>query len=218
VIKKLHCVFAAMLLAGCASTVNMPLGTSQADQIRGRSLAVVTHEKPSFSAATATKAMFGAFGAMTMISEGDEIVRANEVQDPSVYIAEAIAGALAQRYDLATSAETSIANTDDVDALSEQYAASDLILLTMTRGWGFIYFPTDWDNYRVGLNVTMQLIDRDQRTVLAAADCAYQPEYADSDQASSHDDLLSNDAAGLKAELQEGADYCLKKFLSETFG
>lgn len=71
--------------------------TSQADQIRGRSLVVVTHEKPSFSAATATKAMFGAFGAIAMISEGDEIVRTNQVQDPSIYIAEEIAQALAQR-------------------------------------------------------------------------------------------------------------------------
>jgi len=44
--------------------------------------------------------------------------------------------------------------TDDVGELSEQYAQGDLILLTRTRGWGFMYFPTDWDNYRVGLNVT----------------------------------------------------------------
>jgi hypothetical protein len=217
VIRKLYCAFAAMLLAGCAGTVDMPLGTSQADQIRGRSLVMVTHEKPSFTAATATKAMFGAFGAMAMISEGDEIVRTNDVQDPSVYITEKIAQALAQRYDLAPSAEADIASTDDVDELSARYAESDLILFTRTRGWGFMYFPTDWDNYRAGLNVAMRLIDRQQRSVLAAADCVYQPEYTDSNQAPSHDYLLSNRAAGLKAELKKGADYCLKKFLSETF-
>jgi len=217
VTKKLHCVCAVMLLAGCAGTVNTPLSTSQADQIRGRSLVVVTHDKPSFSAATATKAMFGAFGAIAMINEGDEIVRANGVQDPSVYIAEGIAQSLAQRYDLATSAEATIASTDDVGELSEQYAQGHLILLTRTRGWGFMYFPTDWDNYRVGLNVTMRLIDRNRRTVLAAADCAYEPEYADSDEAPTHDYLMSDHAAGLKAELRKGADHCLKKFLSQTF-
>lgn len=80
-----------------------------------------------------------------------------------------------------------------------------------------MYFPTDWDNYRVGLNMTMQLIDRSRKSVVAAADCAYQPEYADSDQAPTHDYLLSNQAAGLKAELKKGADYCVKKFLNETF-
>jgi hypothetical protein len=178
---------------------------------------VASHEKPSFSAATATKAMFGAFGAIAMINEGDEIVRTNDVQDPSVYIAQGIAQSLAQKYDLATSTEVNITSTDDVDELSEQYADSDLILFTRTRGWNFMYFPTDWDNYRVGLNVTMQLIDRNRRSVLAAADCVYQPEYADSDEAPSHDYLLSDHAAGLKAELKKGADHCLKKFLRETF-
>jgi hypothetical protein len=215
--KKLHCLLLTTLLMGCAGTPNTPLSTSPADQMRGKSLVVVTHEKPSFSAVTATKAMFGAFGAMAMIGEGEQIVKDNNIQDPSIYIGEEIANSLAERFDLSASTTADISDTADLDGLAGQYAESDLILFTQTRGWSFMYFPADWNNYKVGLNVTMRLIDANQRSVLAAADCVYSPEYADSDDAPSHDELLADDAAGLKAELRKGADYCLRKFLSETF-
>lgn len=176
----------------------------------GKSLVVVTHEKPSCTAATATKAMFGAFGAIAMISEGNDIVTANDIQDPSVYVGAEIARSLATRYDLKPNAGPDIATTGDVNELARQYADGDLILFTQTRGWGFTYFPGDWDNYRVNLNTTVRLIDTDRRAVLAAADC-------DSDQAPTHDYLMANNAAGLKAELKKSADYCVQKFLSETF-
>jgi hypothetical protein len=214
--NKLHCLLLTLLLMGCASTQNTPLGTSHANQMRGKSLAVVTHEEPSFAAATATKAMFGAFGAIAMVSEGDQIVKANKLQDPSIYIGEEIAKYLAERFDLSGGATPGISDVADLDELAGQHAESDFVLLTQTRGWGFTYFPADWDNYRVSLNVTMRLIDTRQRSVLAAGHCAYAPEYADSNDAPSHDELLANDAAGLKAELRKAADYCLRKFLTET--
>ena len=66
-------------------------------------------------------------------------------------------------------------------------------------------------------NVTVKLFDPKRKTLLAAADCAYSPEYADSDEAPTRDELLADNARGLKAELKKGADHCLQKFLSETF-
>ena len=216
-IKRLPHLWVILLVAGCASTVNTPLSTTRADQIRGKSLVVVTHEKPSFTAATATKAMFGAFGALAMVSEGDDIVAANDIQDPSVEIGAKIASSLAARYDLEPDAGPHVTATGDIDELARQYGHGDLILFTQTRGWGFTYFPGDWNNYRVDVNTTVRLIDASRKAILAAADCAYSPEYADSDQAPSHDQLLANDAAGLKAELKKSADYCVQKLLSETF-
>ena len=60
-------------------------------------------------------------------------------------------------------------------------------------------------------------VDRPQRrSGLAAADCACRPEYAASDEAPSQDDLLSDRAAGPKAELKKGTDHCLKKLPTET--
>lgn len=215
--KKLNLALPLMLLAGCAGSVDKPLGISQADQISGRSLVVVAHEKPTFVAATARKAMFGAFGAMAMASAGDDIVAKNDIEDPSIYIGEEIAKSLATRYNVAANEETSISDTDDPDRLASRYSGADLVLFTQTRGWSFMYFPTDWDNYRVGLNVTVKLFDRKRNSVLAAANCAYSPEYPDSDEAPTRDELLANNASGLKAELKKGADHCLQKFLSETF-
>ena len=181
--SKLNLVFPVMLLAGCAGTVDKRLGTSRADQITGRSLVVVADEKPSFVTGTAGKGMFGALGALGMVSEGDDIVTKNGIEDPSVYIGEEIAKSLATRHNLAASPETGITDTDDLDQLSRRYNGGDLILFTQTRGWSFMYFPTDWDNYRVGLNVTVRPFDPNRKSLLAAADCAYSPEYADSDEA-----------------------------------
>jgi hypothetical protein len=177
----------------------------------------VAHEKPTFVAATARKAMFGAFGAMAMASEGEDIVAKNGIEDPSVYIGEEIAKSLATRYRVAALTEPDISDTDDLDQLASRYNGSDLILFTQTRGWSFMYFPTDWDNYRVSLNMTVKLFGPKRKTLLAAADCVYSPEYADSDEAPTRDGLLADNARGLKAELRKGADHCLQKFLSETF-
>lgn len=215
--KHVRCLFAVALLAGCASSVtNTPLRTDQAD-IGGRSLVIVAHERPSFVAGSAGKGMFGAFGALAMISEGDEIVQTNHVQDPAVQVGEEIATSLATRYDVSINDEIEVSGSDDVTGLTTRYAGNDLILFTRTRGWRFMYFPTDWDNYRVGLSMVVMLIDTDTGSTLAAADCAYWPEYDDSDQAPTREYLLSDNAAGLKTELKKGADYCTQKFLTETF-
>jgi hypothetical protein len=63
----------------------------------------------------------------------------------------------------------------------------------------------------------VKLYDTKRKSVLAAADCAYGPAYADSNDARTHDELLANNAAGLKAELKKRADLWLQKFLTETF-
>jgi hypothetical protein len=117
VTRKLKLLLPALLLAGCASTVHQPLGPTQANQIAGRSLVVVAHEKPSF-VATAQKAMFGAFGAMAMAGEGDDIVARNGIEDPSIYIGEDIAKALAAKYKVALDGDTSVSVTDGLDQLA----------------------------------------------------------------------------------------------------
>jgi hypothetical protein len=216
--RRLGCLSAAALLASCAASVqHTPLRAGHADHLSGRSLVVVAHEKPSFLAGSAAKGMLGGFGALAMISEGDEIVQANNVQDPALEVGEEIATALAARYDVAVHHPVELSDSDDVWGLTQRYAGSDLILFTRTRDWKFMYFPTDWDNYRVGLSLVVMLIDADTGSTLAAADCAYWPEYADSDQAPTRVDLLADNAAGLKAELKKGAAYCTQKFLNETF-
>ena len=215
--RRLGCLSAVVLLAGCAASVqHTPLRTDRAD-LSGRSLVVVAHEKPSFVAGSAAKGMFGGLGALAMISEGDEIVQANHVEDPAVEVGEQIATVLAARYDVAVHHPVEMSDSDDVSSLTQRYAGNDLILFTRTRDWKFMYFPTDWDNYRVGLSLVVMLIDAGTGSTLAAADCAYWPEYDDSDRAPIRDDLLADNAAGLKAELRKGADYCTQKFLSETF-
>ena len=84
-----------------------------------------------------------------------------------------------------------------------------------TTFWGFAYFPTDWDSYRIIYSAHLRLIDRQSAKVIAEEFCEYTPEY--SEDAPSHDDLVESNASGLKRELHKAADYCIKCFKDKTF-
>jgi hypothetical protein len=46
---------------------------------------------------------------------------------------------------------------------------------------------------------------------------AYKPEYEDTKKAPTRDELLNNDAEGLKRELTKAGDWCITFFRSGTF-
>jgi hypothetical protein len=80
----------------------------------------------------------------------------------------------------------------------------------------FIYVPTDWDNYRVLYSARPRVIDRQQKAVIAEGFCSYKPEYEDTNKAPTREDLVGNDAEGLKRELAKAADCCIAFFRSST--
>lgn len=86
---------------------------------------------------------------------------------------------------------------------------------TRTRGWAFTYSPTGWDNYRVGLNVTMQLIDRSGRSGFGRRRLRLSAGVRRQRRGTEPGRPVDR-AAGLKAELKKGTDHCLKKLPTET--
>ena len=78
-------------LTGCVSTKNVRIDQSNAEVMRGKSMALTTSDKPDFAAMTAGKAMFALIGAFAMISKGNEIIKTYDVPDPAVYIGKKVA-------------------------------------------------------------------------------------------------------------------------------
>ena len=182
-----------------------------------RTVAVSSREKPSFAAMTAGKAQFGLLGAAAMISAGNTIVRENNVEDPAVYIGNALAARLSEKLGLQVSDNGGkVTDVTKPDQLATQYAGSDLLLDVQTVNWSFVYFPTDWNNYRVIYSAKLRLIDTRNRKLLAEGFCAHTP--ADAEGSPSRDQLLADKAARLKSELRIAADHCVPDFAAKVLG
>ena len=208
----------SMILGGCVAVRQVPLPESESSRFAGRALQRSAYPKPDFAAYTAGKAQFGLIGAALIISAGNEIIREHGVEDPAVRIGHELAHTLVLRYSLqlATS-DPPVSQSDDVGALLQTYGDADLILDIKTINWMFIYFPSDWDNYRVLYSARLRVIDRQQQTVIAEGFCNYKPEYENTNTAPTRDELLGNDAEGLKRELAKAGDWCITFFRSGTF-
>jgi hypothetical protein len=207
-LRYLMVAAAAVALTGCVSTKNVPLETKQIATLQGGTMTVSQRAKPDFSAMTAGKATFGLIGAAAMISAGNKIVADNAIEDPANYIAQKLAADLAGAHALNVVDTGGVqADGGDVKKLAAQYAKADLLLDVQTVNWSFVYFPTDWNNYRVIYSTKLRLIDTKRSKLLAEGFCARVPDQ--SPQSPTHDELLADGAARLKKELATHADYCV---------
>ncbi len=204
-----------LTLTGCVSTKVVPIQQERMANLKGSTITVTTREKPSFGATTAGKASFGLLGAAAMISAGNEIVKKNAVEDPAGSIARELANSFASANAMTVvPTEGVLAKGTNPAELARQYSGADLLLDVQTVNWGFAYFPTDWNNYRVIYSAKARLIDTKTRKVLAEGFCSRVPEKTDD--APSHEELLANQAARLKQELEAAADHCISEFRAKV--
>lgn len=84
-----------------------------------------------------------------------------------------------------------------------------------TINWSFVYFPTDWNHYRVLYSAQARLIDAKTKAVVAEGFCARVPDKADV--SLTYDAMQADGWTGLKTELAAAGAYCLEKFRTETF-
>ena len=209
-LRVLVLLLGVVMLTGCVSTKMVPLQPGRAATLQGRTLTVTHREKPDFSAVTAGKAMFGLIGAAGMVVAGNRIVEQNAVEDPAGSIASELAAELASAHAM-TVVPTKVVTTSWSSAeLAKQYSGADILLDVQTVNWSFVYFPSDFNNYRVIYSAKLRLIDTKNRKVLAEGFCARVPEK--SDDAPGYEELLADQAARLKQELKAGGDQCIAEF------
>jgi len=105
--------------------------------------------------------------------------------------------------------------TTEVSKIVKVSPAADLLLDVQTTIWGFQFFPTDWNSYRVYYAAKVRLIDTRSRKTLAEGSCK---KYADkTTDAPSLDQLLVDNAVRLKDELSALGEQCLTELQTRVF-
>jgi hypothetical protein len=209
--RQVVLVAIAVGLVGCVSTKTVPIESSQLDKLHGGTIVISKRGKGDFAAMTAGKAAFGLLGVAAMISAGNKIIAENNVEDPAGYIGGKLASNFAAAHSLTVAEAGDVLSTGtDIKQLAAQHSKADLLLDVQTVNWSFIYFPTDFNNYRVIYTAKLRLVDIKRGKLMAEGFCKRIPDKTVD--APSKDELLADGAARLKKELMIAADFCVGDF------
>jgi len=216
-------IIASLFFVGCAGTKNLPITDSCANELKHHTVACADNEAPDFKAHSAGKSMaggaFGLIGAAiahsSMVSEGNKIISENGVEDPAGYIAEQLMSGLVAQYQLnQVHANSAPVQSDDIEHISSLYKNADYVLDVKTVNW--LTVPGRVVNrYRVVYGSQLRLIDTNERKVVAEGFCSETSKSSDPD--FSYDELMGNNAEGLKNQLKEKAEYCVDHFKKNVF-
>ncbi len=216
-LRTIVLVLISLTMTACVSTKTIVISEPDSAQLDQSSLTTTKRDKPDFSAVTAGKAVVGGLiGAMAMIAAGNNIVEEHDIADPADYITKQLAEELATHYGVNVQAsEAGELESESPQKISKQHDGVDYVLDVRTVNWSFAYFPSDWNNYRVIHNARMRLIDTETGDVIAQGFCSRIPEKTST--APSKDELLAENAARLKQELQIAADECIENLKANVF-
>jgi hypothetical protein len=206
--NRILCCLGAFALSGCMSVKPVQAPADAVNALQGQPLTVVTYVRPDFAAMTYGKAMIGGLlGAGLMISDGNTVVRENDIPDPALAIETKLTPLIADR--LKASGTTRIADRDakrdDEASLSKDAGSKGVVLDIETINWMFVYFPFDWSHYRVMVVARARLIDANIGKRIAQAPCQYKSEDKTSP---TYDQMLDSKAALLKTMLAAAGSFC----------
>lgn len=147
----------------------IPLMPADAAALKDKTVALTLHETADFGAMTAGKAGFGVFGVLAMFKAGNDMVRENQIADPALLVREHLAAGLQNAYGARLLAPDAAATkAKKPKQIAALHPEADYVLDVDSVGWGYLYFPTDWNNYHVGYSVKVQLVAKDGRAVSSA--------------------------------------------------
>lgn len=212
----LTCALIAAACPAAAKDKMIPLAEADAAALRGKSVALTIHERPSFSAMTAGKASFGLLGAAAMVSAGNKLVDENHVSDPAGIVRDNLSAALHEVYGAnllqADTAPTKANKAKDVAALHPE---ADYVLDVRSGGWMYAYYPTKWGSYWVGYSVQVQLVDT--KTGRQVSNVACNANTHENPNPPSLDQLKANDAKLLKDVTASLGWICVQLLAKEQF-
>ncbi len=208
--RLLFIMLISVLTSACVSTENIALNSDNHKKIKGQSLSETVRDKPPFAATTPGKAAFGVLGAAAMISEGNAIIAANNVEDPALYISNILAGDFARENELTLVPNTTAAlKSEKVGEIAKQYPYADYVLDIRTINWSFGYF-LNLKHYRVIYSAKLRLIDTKSGITVAEGFCSRVPDKTND--SPTYGELLADNAYILKSELRIAANKCIDEF------
>src|SRR5882724_7156279 len=87
IMKRIIWLASALALGGCMSVKPVQAPADAVDALNGQPLTSVTYVRPDFAAMTYGKAAIGGLiGGAVMVSDGNTIIKENDVPDPALLI------------------------------------------------------------------------------------------------------------------------------------
>lgn len=201
-----------LALTGCASVKNIPIDPAKRSDLQNKKLLVVQHETPSFVALTRGKGAFALAGVLAAIEAGDELVKQENLIDPAVLTSAKLSHAMSSKFNLSTSIHPEKVSTDELSKLSELTTHQDYLIHLKTVGWSFHYEA--FGDYVFGFGIQFRLIDPNNLKTLAEGHCRYPLDTKAETATVPYEELVGNNAAYIKKQLSEGADFCSKHLIS----
>ena len=201
------------LLSACTTVQRVPMAADATKSFQSGSRVIVTrYPIPNFYALTPSKAVLGVIGAGLSISEGNALIKENNISDPAIVISDAVRNAMVSRYQMTTvPATTTSLNDDSADVIAKTYTGSDFVVDVKTINWGFGYMPVNWDSYQVRYLARARLIGVKSGRIVAEDFCARSSrELRD---AVSYQQLTENRSQFLRAKLAGYADSCANELV-----
>jgi len=204
----------ATAMTACVSVNKQAMNAKATTELKGQSITYTNRKKPDFAAMTAGKATFALIGAVVAISDGNQLVASQNIADPADAIAVGLIKVLenAHGVHVVTPPPTVSAN-EAPEIAANVHGAARFVVDAQTINWGFNYFPTDWSHYRVLYNAKVRLIDTETKSVVAEGFCKYVP--ASAANAPTYEELMANEVAWLKNELNAAVGECVNTLKAE---
>lgn len=223
-ISSMLIILSSMFLS-CATTMQpIPLAKDAAENIKGKTCEISKPKTPDFYAQTTAKAWLPpVIGMAASFSAGQEIVEQNKIQDPAILISEEMAKILREKFAIRLLPNAvAISESNDIDTLCKTYNKGDILLDVRTLGWAFGTGagsnPALSAQYQVSFILNLKLIDVKGKQVLAEEIFAYPNiNSPDAKKTFSYDELMNDNAAGIKEELKKGTDEAILFFKEKTF-
>ncbi len=206
---------AFFLLSGCVTVNHKPMTKESSERLQSKTVTVTRYATADFGAMTPGKAALGLIGAAAMISEGNEIIKKNDIPDPAVGIGDQLLRvAQAKRSIVVVQPKAGAAATsDDIAALLTAYPGADYILDVKTINWMIGYYPTNWNGYRLIYSARVRVIEAATREVAAESLCS--TVQGDDANPPTYDQLLENKAVMLKNLMEAATTKCAELIAKE---
>ena len=206
-------IILCFILTSCAPTIErFPISKDNAVKLQKKTWEISKYKTPDFYAQTADKVWLGPIiGISASYSLGREIAAQNNLEDPANYISQEMTKILKEKFDVQfLPASDGVSEDNNIDTLVKKYNRGNFLLDLRTTGWGFgkgkalAAFST---KYYVSLGVQMRIIDIKANEVLAGELFFYpNPASVDANKTFSYDELINNNAEGIKIQLRKAAD------------
>ena len=207
---------ASLGLAACATSGKViPLEDASILSNNALALSSVQEEKaPNFIPTVPERAGFGALGAIGDLAVGSTFVSKHGLSNPADEIEGIVRSELAAQFGQNNEADPYVRVKGD-KAKDFYDQPNSLIVNAATTSWGYIYFPFNWNRYRVQYVGVVDLIDGSTAERLASSQCVLES-HDSPEGAPTKNEMLDNEAVVLKSILSDLAKQCADKFLVEA--